>query len=310
MQIILGAGGIIGNELAKELPNYTNEIKLVSRHPKKINAGDHLQNADLLSTSAVNDAVKGASVVYLTAGLQYNLGVWQEQWPVIMKNVIDACKMNQAKLVFFDNIYMYGPVNGAMTEETPYHPTSKKGKVRAAIAKMILDEINKGSLTAMICRAPEFYGPRNTLSGVNSLVFDAMKNGKKVQWLVNDELKRTFIYTPDAARATALLANSPDTWNQTWHLPCDDFHPTGKQFMNMVSGAAGREIKYSIMPKWMVRFGGLFNPYAKEIVELLYQYDGEYIFDSSKFKKAFPSFAVTSYTEGIKQVVNEIMQEK
>jgi nucleoside-diphosphate-sugar epimerase len=154
--------------------------------------------------------------------------------------------------------------------------------VRAAIANLILNEISNGSLTAMICRAPEFYGPRQTLSGVNVLVFDNIRKGKKAQWLVSDTRKRTFIYTPDASRATALLANSPNTWNQTWHLPCDNRHPSGKEFMKMISDAAGREIQHTVLPKLFIRMGGLFVPYIKEVVELLYQYDQDYIFSSEK----------------------------
>ena len=33
-----------------------------------------------------------------------------------------------AKLIFFDNVYMYGKVNGIMTEETAFNPCSKKEK--------------------------------------------------------------------------------------------------------------------------------------------------------------------------------------
>ena len=36
MQTILGSTGVIGNELAKALPQYTNKIRLVSRNPKKL----------------------------------------------------------------------------------------------------------------------------------------------------------------------------------------------------------------------------------------------------------------------------------
>lgn len=305
MQTILGSNGIIGSELAKELKKYTSSIRLVSRHPKKVNDTDEAIAADLLHTEQTTDAIRGSAIVYLAAGLEYNKKIWKEQWPVIMQNVITACKQHNAKLVFFDNIYMYGRVAGVMTEETPYAATSQKGIIRAEIAKMVINEIANGSLTAMICRAPEFYGPRNTLSGVNIMVFDNIKKGKKAQWLVSDTTKRTFIYTPDAAKATALLANSPDTWNQTWHLPCDNRYPTGKEFMQMVSAAAGKEIKYTVLSKFMIRMAGLFVGYIKEIVELLYQYDQDYIFNSDKFKKVFPAFRVTSYEEGIKEIMNE-----
>ncbi len=179
MQTILGANGIIANELAKELHiNFTKDIRLVSRNPKKINDTDELFSADLLNSSQTAAAVKGSELVYLTAGLPYHSKIWNEQWPVIMRNVIDACKMHHAKLVFFDNLYMYGQVNGIMTEETPFKAISSKGKVRGKIAQMLLDEMKSNQITAMICRAPEFYGPRNTKSGTNATIFENIKKGE------------------------------------------------------------------------------------------------------------------------------------
>ena len=107
MQTILGAGGVIGSELARELKAYTREIRLVSRNPKKVNPDDQLMPVDLTNADEVDRAVAGSSVVYLTAGLTYSTKIWRAQWPVIMRNVINSCKKHGAKLVFFDNIYMY-----------------------------------------------------------------------------------------------------------------------------------------------------------------------------------------------------------
>lgn len=123
--------------------------------------------------------------------------------------------------------------------------------------------------------------------------------------MLTDKTKRTFIYTPDAASATALLANSPNTWNQTWHLPCVDTYPTGKEFMQLISGVAGKEIKYTVISKTFLKFLGLFIPVLKEIVELLYQYELDYVFSSDKFKKAFPEFIVTPYKDGISEILGE-----
>jgi len=82
-----------------------------------------------------------------------------------MVNTIEACKRTRAKLIFFDNVYMYGEVHVPMTEQTPYAPCSKKGAVRAEIATALMDEIKAGNLTAMIARSADFYGP-NTKNGV------------------------------------------------------------------------------------------------------------------------------------------------
>jgi nucleoside-diphosphate-sugar epimerase len=128
MQTILGAGGIIADHVAKSLPAYTNSIRLVSRNPKTVSGKEIMVSADLTSAGEVMKAVKGSEVVYLTAGLQYNTRVWQEQWPKLMQNVIIACKENGSKLVFFDNVYMYGKTVGPMTEETPLTRAAEKAK--------------------------------------------------------------------------------------------------------------------------------------------------------------------------------------
>ena len=83
MQTILGAGGSIGRELAKELTRYSTRIRLVSRHPQKINDTDEIMPADLLDATAADNAVQGSEVVYLVAGLQYRTKTWQQQWRAV-----------------------------------------------------------------------------------------------------------------------------------------------------------------------------------------------------------------------------------
>ncbi len=307
MQTILGANGIIATELAKELhKSFTTQIRLVSRNPKKVNETDELVVADLLNAAQTEDAVKGSEIVYLTAGLPYNSKIWQEQWPIVMRNVIDACKKHHAKLVFFDNLYMYGQVHGTMTESTPFNAVSKKGLARAKIASMLLEEIKNKTLTAMICRAPEFYGPRNTLSGTNATIFDNIKKHKKLQVLISENTLRTLIYTPDAGRATALLGNTNDAYNQTWHLPCDTNRLTTKQFIELCSTINGTEYKYSVLKKGMISILALFIPLLKELKELLYQWEQDYIFDCTKFNNRFPDFKTTLLADGITEILNEL----
>ncbi|MCD8539044.1 MAG: NAD(P)H-binding protein, partial [Leadbetterella sp.] len=138
MQVLLGAGGDIGTFLAKELKPYTSKIRLVGRNPVKVNADDELFPGDLLDADRVNQAVAGAKVAYLVAGLKYDSRIWKKQWPVIMKNVIDACVRNGSKLVFFDNVYMYDKTAiPHMTEESALNPPSEKGKVRREIVQLI-----------------------------------------------------------------------------------------------------------------------------------------------------------------------------
>jgi nucleoside-diphosphate-sugar epimerase len=216
MQTILGANGVIANGITLELPKYTDKIRLVSRHPYKINENDDLVVADLTNYEQTEKAVSGSEIVYLTVGITYNIKIWNEQWPLIMQNVIDACKKHGSKLVFFDNVYMYGKVNGWMTEDTPYNPTSKKGEVRAKIATMLMDEVQKGNLTAQIARAADFYG-KSPLSYIGVLVFEKFAKQKRAQFMVSDQFKHSYTYIPDAGKATALLGNTESAYNQVWH---------------------------------------------------------------------------------------------
>jgi len=209
MQTILGSGGAFGIELAKALKEYTTNIRLVSRNPQKVNDTDQLFAADLLDRPKVFEAVQGSSIVYVTVGFPYNLKVWQQNWPKFIKYVIDACIEYKCKLVFFDNIYMYdlNYLNG-MNEETPINPPSKKGKIRAEIATMIMNAIKEGKLEALIARSADFYGPKiKNSSMLTEMVFKPLSNGKKANWLSSVNFRHSFTYTPDAGRATALLGN-------------------------------------------------------------------------------------------------------
>ncbi|MCD8165135.1 MAG: NAD-dependent epimerase/dehydratase family protein [Bacteroides sp.] len=144
----------------------------------------------------------------------------ERDWPVIMRNVIDACKKEKAKLIFFDDAYMYGKVEGLITEKTPYHPTSKKGAVRADITRMLEKEMKEGHIQAAITRAVDFYGQEVTnKSAPGVYVFSNLKKGKRAMWPVNADVPRSFTYVPDAARALYMLATHDRTWGEIWHLP-------------------------------------------------------------------------------------------
>ncbi len=304
MQTILGSGGIIAIELARLLPSYTDKVRLVSRNPEKVNDNDELVKADLTNEADVMDAVEGSEVAYLTVGLPYSAKAWGQLWPKVIENVIAACVKHNTRLVFFDNIYMYDPdyLNG-MDENTPINPSSKKGKVRARIAQMILDEVEKGNLTALIARCADYYGPKIERNGmVREMIFKKLTAGAKADWLCSANHKHSVTYTPDAAKATAILGNSEDAFNQVWHLPTSPNPPTGKEWIEAIATELGVKARFRVAPKFLVRIMGLFIPIMKEMVEMLYQYDRDYVFNSDKFESKF-DFKPTPYLEGIKEIV-------
>ena len=294
---ILGAGGAISNVLCRELIASGASVRLVSRSGRGV-AGAESVHADLLDPVSVQHAVDEGSTVYLLAGLAYRTAIWQAQWPRIMRNTIDAVASRGARLIFFDNVYMYGRVDGVMTEETPIQPASRKGEVRARIASDLLDAARGGRIKASIARSADFYGSDAKTSVPNLLVFQPLSQGKKAQWLVNADVPHSFTYIPDAARALPLMAAANDSWGEVWHLPTAAPPWTGREIVAAAARALNVEPRMMVLRPWMLRLAGIFNGNIRESVEMLYQSALPYRFDSSKFERRF-GVQPTPYATGI-----------
>jgi nucleoside-diphosphate-sugar epimerase len=294
---ILGAGGAISNVLSRELIAHGESVRLVSRSGVAV-AGAESVRADLLDPVSVRRAVDEGSTAYLLAGLAYRTAIWQAQWPQIMRNTIDAVASRGARLIFFDNVYMYGRVDGVMTEETPIQPTSRKGEVRARIASDLLDAARNGRIKASIARSADFYGTDAKTSVLNLLVFQRLAKGKKAQWLVNADVPHSFTYIPDAARALPLMAAADVSWGEVWHLPTAAPPWTGRELVAAAARALKVEPRLTVLAPWMVRLAGIFNGDIRESVEMLYQSALPYWFDSSKFERRF-GVQPTPYSTGI-----------
>ena len=286
MQTILGSGGSIGIPLAKELTAYTDRIRMVSRNPKMINEKDELFPADITDPAQLDKAIEGSEVVYLTVGFEYNIRAWREKWPALIRNVIESCRKHKARLVFFDNIYMYDRDHlNDITEDTPVRPTSRKGEVRAEIAGMIMDAAKQGKIKALIARCADYYGPKNSV--LVEMVVKNLKAGKSAMWLANADKIHTFTAAIDAARATAMLGNTDDAYNQVWHMPTSKTPLRGKQWIELIAGMLNKPYRFIVIPKWVFAMSGLFVPFMRELSEMSYQFDRDYIFNSTKFERHF-----------------------
>ena len=310
MQTILGSGGSIGTELAKALSAYTKDIRLVSRNPVKVNESDLLHPADLSNASEISKAIEGSNICYVTLGFEYKIKTWREKWPPFMTEVVRACIEHQSKLVFFDNVYAIGGDNvNHITEDSPISPSSKKGQVRAAVDKLILDKVQEGSLQAIIARAPDFFGPvKKENSMLLNVVYDNMIKGKTAQWFGNADVVHTMGYTPDLAKGTAMLGNTGDAYNQVWNLPVDKNALTGREWVKLFAGEMKASEKVQVLPLWSLKLLGLFVPILKEMAEMTYQFARPYVFDSSKFTDKF-NYQATSNLEAVRQTIDILSKE-
>ncbi len=304
LHTLLGANGAVGRELSRSLLDAGHTLRQVRRHPHRESPGDELVTADLLDARSTAAAVTGSEVAYLVAGVPYSTAEWRAQWPRIMANVIEACARSGTSLVFFDNVYAYGAVDGAMTEDTPFNPCSHKGEIRAAIATTLLDAMRTREVNAMIVRSADFYYPQSagaTTSMLNAIVFDRLRASKTAQWMGNPDAAHSFSFTPDIGRSLAMLGTDSDAFGQTWHALTANEALTGRDLVRLACEISGRPDKLQNAPRWMIRALGMFQPVLREQVEMMYQFERPYHFSSAKLARAFDMRA-TSYRDAFRQV--------
>jgi nucleoside-diphosphate-sugar epimerase len=300
MHTILGAGGPVSNALTQELLQQGQTLRLVSRRQVPASGKATWVQADLKDYPQVLAAVQGSGVIYMCAGLRYDKKVWAAEWPLIMQNLIDATKATGARLIFFDNVYMYGHVTGPMTEETPYNPGSVKGEIRARIAEKLMEEARAGNLRASIARAADFYGAGGRNSFFDAMVLDKYARKEKAMWLGNPGSKHSFTYVPDAGKAVYLLGQHPEADNQVWHVPTAPAL-RGHEFIQLAASIFQAPPRFMKVNRLMLQVLGLFTKTIGETAELYYQYQYDYVFSSAKFERTF-GVAPTPYAEGLQQL--------
>ncbi len=306
LHTILGAGGPAGNSLATALANLNKPVRLVSRQPLVANNGQSWFKADLTVLENVIKAIEGSEVAYLTIGLPYSTKIWREYWPLVMKNVTTACLHHDVRLVFFDNIYALSPNHlNPITESSPLEPCSKKGEIRAETIHILMDAVEKRGLNALIARSADFLTLEDNKGMIKPLLYDRLKKNKRAQWFCNAHVVHNFSYLPDLGKGTALLGTTPDVMQQVWNLPTDPTPLTGADWIRLMAEEMHANEKYTVISAGMIKFLGLFVPIMRELVEMLYQYDRDYYFDSSKFNRYF-KFIPTPPREAIQQMLKEI----
>ncbi|MDH5278534.1 MAG: NAD-dependent epimerase/dehydratase family protein [Actinomycetota bacterium] len=197
LHVVLGATGGIGSAVVAAATEAGLAVRGVSRSGgvRKGPGGD-ARAADVSTPEGARHAVEGASVVYHCAQPPY--AQWSQHFPPMTATIADACQEVGARLVFADNLYMYEPVAGPIREDSPQHPTSRKGRVRREMADALLARHARGDLSVAIGRASDYFGPHGADSTPGALLFGPLGKGRKPRWLAP--------WTP----------RTPSTTSRTW----------------------------------------------------------------------------------------------
>jgi nucleoside-diphosphate-sugar epimerase len=283
---VIGGNGTIGAETVRHLAAAGCEVRIVQRHPRLIEGAVATASADVFDLNGLTKAVEGSDVIYLILGLPYDGKVWLEGFPRAVSHAVEAARRVGARLVYFDNVYMYGPVQGVMTEDTPDNPTTQKGLARARAARVLMDAVEKGTIRGLIARSADFYGDYRPFDQVKAIA-EKLVNGRKAQLLFRADKVHSLTYIPDAGRAVAALGQRADAFDTIWHMPTDPNALTGAQLVTLIGTLLGNDARHTALPKLLLQMVGLFDGTVRGLLEMSYQFEQDYRFDSSKIARAY-----------------------
>lgn len=284
MNVVLGTGPL-GLAVMKELVERGEPVTMVSFSGQaKLPQGVRIEKADLMNTNQAVGVMRKAKVIYQCAQPAYHK--WPDEFPTLQDNVVAGATAAKAKLVVADNVYMYGFVQGSIRENLPYAPNTRKGKVRAALSRQLLKLHQDGALQVVIGRGADFFGPHVHHSSAGSRFFKPIAKGKACVVMGNPDKKHSYTYIDDFGKALVVLSEHDDALGQAWHVPNADA-VTPRELAHMAYKAAGVAPVVKSIGKGTLRLAGLFMPGARESVEMMYQYENNFIVDSRKFTERF-----------------------
>lgn len=300
--VVLGYGAV-GKGVVAELVRRGTEVVVGQRtEPTDLPAGARFVRTDVLDKDSVTNACQGATQVVAAIGFEYVGQIWQRKWPVAMECFLTACEASGARLLFFDNLYMYGPRVGPLHEDLPLAATGTKPSVRAAITRQWRAAQDSGRVRVVALRASDFYGPGVQASHIGGDVMRAIAAGKAASFVTPLDVPHDFAYVPDIHRAVISLLDAPDdAFGQPWHVPCAPTESV-RAIVLRASLAFGRPLKTNVVPLWSLPLLGVFVPFLKEMAEMRFQWDRPYLVDASRFSKRFWGDA-TPFDDGVRATV-------
>lgn len=287
LHVIYGTGPV-GQAVAQELVKPGKAVKMINRSGKKpegVPDGVTMAAGDVFDLKVAKHLAQGATHVYQCTNPPYTQ--WAEQFPRLQANTLEAAASAGAKYIVTDNLYMYGDTNGQpLREDLPYLAHTRKGKVRMAMAESLMAAHRSGKVRVAVARGSDYYGPRATNSAAGDRMFGFAVQGKAASVPGNLDLPHTYTYVDDFAQALVILGERDEALGQVWHVPNAETLTT-RQFVTLIYEELGRPPKMSGMGRLMMSIGGLFIPAAREVVEMMYEFEKPFVVDSRKFTQTF-----------------------
>ena len=298
--VVFGAGSGLGAEIARQCVEQGRRVRGVTRTGRGIPDGVESRRADLLNRDAAIAACQGSSVIHLAANVAYP--DWLSTFPTMVDNGIAAAEAAGAKLVFTDNLYAYGPVDGPINELTIERPRGPKEKLRAQLGRTLLDAQARGRIRVAIGRVSDYYGPDARMSLPDELVLEPLARGRNPLWFAPLNMPHTFGYSIDTARALIILGDDERADGRIFHTPSAETLPVS-EFIKLAGEVSGRVRRPIRLPANTVRLMAVFDKRLRGYQELDHQRTQPWVVDHSAFDHTFGTFPVTSHHQAIRHTL-------
>ena len=225
--------------------------------------------ADLSITADAIKATDGATVIYHAVNVAYHLQV--PVLPSIANAILAAARTHGARLVVLDTLYPYGEADGeAITEQTPWAATSRKGRLRAELDQRYLEAHHRGEVRVTLGRSADFFGPGVINSTLGGAFFPGALTGSPALGLGDLTLPHSYTYILDVARGLATLGTDERGDGRAWHLPTHPALPT-TSIHRIVEELTGRPLVVDVMTE-PVATGPFDEQFMAEYAEMFYQH--------------------------------------
>jgi nucleoside-diphosphate-sugar epimerase len=279
--VVLGAGAV-GMAVVEALVRRGESVRVVNRSGlREPMTGVQSVAGDVTDPAFAASVTRGARVVYQALNPPYHR--WGQEFPGLQAAALTAAQAAAARLVVIDNVYMYGRANGRpFTEDRAADAHTRKGRVRAEMARDLMAAHDAGRVRVTVGRASDVFGPR---AGEQSLIGDwvippALAD-RPASVIGDPDMPHTYTFIPDIGENLVRLGERDDALGHTWHLPSPETRTT-REVVALVYQAAGTTPRLKVTPAWQMRALGLVNRTVREIHEMRYEFDEPFIVDASR----------------------------
>lgn len=306
--VVLGAGAV-GMAVVEALVRRGEPVRVVNRSGLRVPMeGVRSVTGDITDPRFAASAARGARVVYQALNPPYHR--WAQDFPGLQEAAIGAAQSAGARLVAMDNVYMYGRANGRpFTEDRATDAHTRKGRVRARMARDLMAAHDAGRVQVSVGRASDFLGPR---AGEQSLIGDwvipAELAGKAASVMGDPDMPHTYTFVPDIGENLVRLGERDDALGRVWHLPSPETRTT-REVVELVFRSAGTEPRLKVTPAWQMRALGLVNRTVREISEMRYEFEEPFIVDASR-AEAELGLEATPLADAVEQTVRWYRDEE